>query len=93
MTQPSTPASDPFQRAKDIRAGKLDHEMPDYDELTGWIQRVPITWLGGLLRQTVFCSVHAPFFASDEMLVKFVERAVADAHDPMHMLRRESEFQ
>lgn len=28
--------TDPFQRAKDIRAGKLDDEMPMYDECAMW---------------------------------------------------------
>jgi hypothetical protein len=80
-------AIDPFQRAKDIRAGKLDHEMPNYNELCQWIQRVPKTWLGGLLRQTAVCCVHPPFFASDEALIEFVRRAIDDSRNPASVLR------
>jgi len=41
--------SDPFEKAKQIRAGELDDQMPGYEEMTGWFQRAPMTWLPGLL--------------------------------------------
>lgn len=72
--------SDPFERAKAIRRGELDDEMPDYDELTGWVQRVPMTWLPGILAQVVTCSVvHGVF--NDGGLARFVEKAMISAAD------------
>lgn len=53
-----------FEKEKMIRDGKLDSEMPGYEELTGWFQRVPATWLPGLLsscvRQCVKRSIFKP---------------------------------
>lgn len=45
--------SDPFEKAKAIREGELDDQLPDYEEITGWFQRVPITWLPGLFIQLI----------------------------------------
>lgn len=72
--------SDPFERAKAIRRGELDDEMPDYDELTGWVQRVPMTWLPGILAQVVTCCAVRKVFTSGG-LSRFVERAERDAVD------------
>lgn len=41
--------SDPFDKANQIRSGELDDQLPDYEEMTGWFQRAPMTWLPGLL--------------------------------------------
>lgn len=41
--------SDQFEKAKQIRDGELDSQFPDYEEMTGWFQRAPMTWLPGLL--------------------------------------------
>lgn len=65
--------SDPFEEAKAIRRGEFRRKLPSYDEITGWIQRAPLTWLPGLLRQIVICCVvRKPF--QDGMMVEFVKR-------------------
>ena len=62
--------SDPFERAAKIRKGELDDEMPDYNELTGWMQRVPITWMPGLLIRVVeLCVIRAVFRDTDSLLL------------------------
>ena len=72
--------SDPFERAKQIRRGELDDEMPDYSELTGWLQRVPVTWLPGLLADAVqLCAIRKVF--QDGKLIPFCERAETKAGD------------
>lgn len=65
--------SDPFKRAKAIRRGELDDEMPDYEELTGWMQRVPITWLPGILAQVVTSCVANGVF-KEGGLMRFVDK-------------------
>lgn len=72
--------SDPFERAKAIRRGELDDEMPDYEELTGWMQRVPMTWLPGILAQVVTCCVAHRVF-KDGGLMRFVDKARVVAAD------------
>lgn len=78
---------DPYQRAKDIRAGKLDNEMPDYEELTGWIQRMPLTWVGGLLSAIIHRAVLGPFFRDDTALLLFVKRSIDKTRDPNSVFR------
>lgn len=68
-----------FEREKQIRAGELDGEIPGYEEITGWFQRVPLTWLGGLLRCVVTACVVRGFFKDDVTLVSFVSQAVSMA--------------
>lgn len=77
--------SDPFEKAKVIRSGEMDNEMPSYDELTGWIQRVPITWLPGLLRQCVSTCHNKEVFRTG--IVPYVQRCVDICNDPNSMLR------
>jgi hypothetical protein len=80
---------DPFENAKLIRQGKLDHEMPDYEELAGWLQRVPKTWLPSLLSACVHaCEVQQVFKAG--MIVGFVKSAAKAANDPTSILRKDS---
>jgi hypothetical protein len=80
-------SNDPFERAKLIREGKLDDELPDYEELTGWLQRVPQTWLPGLLAACVHqCVVQDVFKAGG--LSAFVKSAEAKAQDPASVLRK-----
>lgn len=81
--------SDPFQRARDIRAGKLDNEMPDYEELTGWMQRCPKTWIGGLLAHVVHRAAIEPFFRDDTALLLFVTKVMKDAQNPLSVLREQ----
>lgn len=76
-----------FEKASQIRKGALDDEMPSYDELTGWMQRVPETWLPGLLMRLVSMSVIRGVFA-DGGLEKTVERAKQQAlENPQGVLR------
>ena len=72
--------SDAYERAKAIRRGELDDEMPQYEELTGWIQRVPITWLPWILRQVVTCCVVRCVFQSGGLL-RFVTSVSEQAVD------------
>ena len=69
---------EPFDRAAKIRRGECDDEMPAYDELTGWLQRVPITWLPGLLVRTVELCVIRKVFQGNG-LKTVVSRAKAKA--------------
>lgn len=79
---------DPFERASKIRKGELDHEMPMFDELTGWIQRVPKTWLPALLRQVVSSTLHHKVF-QDGKLVPYVQRLQNIWNEPHHGVLRE----
>lgn len=73
-------SADPFERAKDIRKGKLDAEMPSYEDLTGWLGRVPMTWLPGLLIRTVeMCVIRRVF--KDGAILPVVERAIEKTGD------------
>lgn len=76
-----------FERARAIRRGELDHEMPAYDELTGWIQRLPKTMLPGVLRQAIQCCILGPVFKDDDHLRRFVDRAIEIANDELAILR------
>lgn len=79
---------DPFEKAKAIRRGELDHEMPMHDELTGWISRMPRTWLGSVLRAVVARMAKEPFFKDDETLHRYIDNCLAAARDPYSMLRQ-----
>ena len=46
---------DPFQLSREIRKGMHDDHLPDYEIITGWLQRVPETWLPGLFFTSVRC--------------------------------------
>lgn len=60
----------PFQRERDIRAGKLDKEVPGYEEITGWIGRVPMTWLPGLLISVVKQCMARKVFRDNASLIR-----------------------
>lgn len=79
--------SDPFERARLIREGKLDNERPDYDEMTGWIQRFPATMLPGLLSQCVYACVAEDCFVEGGLAV-FVARAEQNAKHQESVLRK-----
>ncbi len=81
-------SSDPFDKAKKIRKGELDSELPHFDEITGWLQRCPQTWLPALLRQTVASCLAQNVF-QDGKLVVFVERCVTQFNEPGHGVLRE----
>ena len=77
-----------YQKASAIRKGDLDHEMPSYEELTGWLHRVPDTWLPGLVFRAVSMSVVKNVFNSDGGLERTVERAKESAKNfPQSVLR------
>jgi len=67
--------NEPFQREKDIRSGKLDKEIPGYEEITGWLGRVPMTWLAGILNAAVKQCIARKVFKNNESLLRFVERS------------------
>lgn len=59
----------PYQRSRDIRSGKVDGGMPSYEELTGWLQRIPETWLPSLLmRISMHCSIAKTFTSKDAQI-------------------------
>lgn len=63
-----------FEEASAICRGEKDNELPDHAVLTGWLQRVPKTWLPDLfLRVAVLCIQRAVF--SPGGMEAFVERA------------------
>lgn len=80
--------SDPFAKAKAIRRGELDHEMPDHDELSGWIMRMPMTWQGSMLRSLLTRMAHEPFFKDDAALHNYIDRCLVAARNPMSCLRK-----
>jgi hypothetical protein len=80
--------ADPFELAKAIRRGEKDGELPEYEVLTGWLQRVPITWLPALLGHVVAQCVVRNVFQSGKMLA-YCERAELLASDPASVLRNE----
>jgi hypothetical protein len=80
--------SDPFARAKMIRAGKLDNEIPNFEELTGWLERMPMTWLPAFLMACVHQCVVRDVFQGGG-LVECVKGAEERAKDPTSILRDE----
>ncbi len=67
--------SDPFQRAKEIRAG--EHELPMFDELTGWLERAPKTWLPALLVRVVALCFIRKVFVNQTALECFIGKHAA----------------
>lgn len=70
--------NEPFQREKDIRSGKLDKELPGYEEITGWLGRVPQTWLPGLLVNAVKQCLARKVFKDKEALLRVAENAMEE---------------
>lgn len=66
---------DPFELAKQIRRGERDDEIPSFEVLTGWLGRVPMTWLPALLVRTVVLCVTRKVFLDNDALVRTVQRA------------------
>lgn len=79
-----------FDKAGKIRRGELDDELPDYEVLTGWIQRLPETWLPGMLfRLVVACELQQVF--QEGGMERAIQRARAYARDPAQsVLRKEA---
>lgn len=81
-----TENNDPFALAKAIRKGEKDDELPDYEVLTGWLQRVPLSWLPALLAVIVTQCAVRKVFQSGKM-IPYCERAEKLADDPARFLR------
>ena len=79
---------DPFELAKAIRRGERDDALPDYEVLTGWLQRVPLTWLPALLGYVVTQCVVRNVFQPGKIL-PYCERAELLANDPTSILRKD----
>lgn len=79
---------DPFELAKAIRRGEKDDELPDYEVLTGWLQRVPVTWLPAVLGYVVTQCVVRNVFLPGKLLA-YCERAELLANDPTSILRKD----
>lgn len=79
---------DPFERAAAIRRGDLDGELPMYEELTGWLQRVPITWLPGLLARTVTMCVIRRVFQLGKLVPYAARAEVMALEHPEGVLRQ-----
>ena len=79
-----------FQREKDIRSGKLDSERPSFEELTGWLGRIPKTWLPALLLKVVDMCERQHVFVEGG-LVRAVSKCVEQAKEPIGMRRAEVE--
>ena len=73
---------DPFEKAKAIRKGELDSDMPMYAEITGWIQRVPKTWLPALLMHVIHRCVHEKVF-QEGGIVRLAEKVIKDSEKPL----------
>ena len=82
-----------FEEAAAIRRGERDDDMPDYEVLTGWIQRLPMTWLPGLLVRVAAMCVHRGVYREGGIEAA-IERAKALGSDPTsEVLRGENEQQ
>ncbi len=77
---------DPYKKAREIRRGEHDNEMPTYSEITGWIQRMPISMLPGLLIQVVTLCVTKGVFQEGKLL-GVVAQVEECAKSPTSMLR------
>ena len=73
---------DPFERSKLIRAGELDEQMPDYDELTGWLQRMPKTWLAGFTLQAIESATIKKVFLNKAAALSAFGRGIDGAGNP-----------
>lgn len=77
-----------FEKEKQIRKGELDAELPGYEVLTGWLERVPLTWLPGLfLRLTAICVARGVF--QEGGIEKVLERGKLIGSDPNQSSLRE----
>jgi len=70
---------DPFEREKLIRSGRLDDHMPSYEELTGWLQRVSITYLPALMARTIEAAAIRKVFKDKEAQKRVCLRAIEGA--------------
>lgn len=73
--------SDPFAEAREIRRGR--GELPDYEVIAGWLQRVPQTWLPALVGHIVELAVIQSVFRDTEALSAFVAGAARRAGNPL----------
>lgn len=69
-----------FNEEKEIREGKRDAFMPGFEVLTGWLQRVPLTWLPSLLIHVVSHCVRRKVFKDTEALIRTVRNIAENEH-------------
>lgn len=62
-------------RVETIRQGLDDAQLPAYEEVTAWLERVPVTWLPALLSHVVKQCVRQDVFQAGK-LVETVKRVV-----------------
>lgn len=70
---------DPFEREKLIRSGKLDYQMPSYEELTGWLQRVSISFLPALMCKAIEAVAIRKVFKDNAAQLRVMQRALEGA--------------
>lgn len=73
--------TDPFAKARDIRVMALDSELPSFDELKGYLQKCPQTWLPSLLRQIVVSCLAESVFQEGQLAI-YVDRLVEQWNEP-----------
>ena len=57
-----------------------EDDLPHYVQLTGWIHRVPLTWMPGLLAACIdACVANRVFIEGEGGLQSFVKKAEARA--------------
>lgn len=70
-----------YAEAAAIRRGDRDNQLPDYDVLTGWLQRVPLTWLPDLFFRICLACIMRGVFQEGGM-ERMILRAKQQATDP-----------
>lgn len=70
---------DPFEREKLIRSGKLDDQMPSYEELTGWLQRVSISFVPALMCKAIEAAAIRKVFKNHDAQLRVMQRALEGA--------------
>lgn len=70
-----------YMEAAAIRRGDHDDKLPDYEVLTGWLQRVPLTWLPDLFFRICLACIMRRVF-QDGGMDRVIARAKNQASDP-----------
>lgn len=69
--------------AGEIRRGERDDSLPDFEVITGWFQRVPMTWLPGLFHalvmQCLFKNVFQP--GGMQSRIQYCEKIFAEGDE------------
>jgi hypothetical protein len=70
-----------YVEAAAIRRGEREGQLPDYEVLTGWLQRVPLTWLPDLFFRICLACIMRGVFQEGGM-DRMITRAQQQASDP-----------